>query len=227
LKKALMIACCLLSAALAMGSCVEVELAKPPKSSSQVRIVVSLEGHPASRVTVDFCTNGGRSCRTAVTGDDGVAGAPLLTHGEYYSVVAMLDDGAAGSLLLQVSDIGKATTTFSIDVTGSFHATQNGLAATDGLPIRERLQAFQGLLRDASGAMIAGPSLRIMRKGSDDHAVVQSLKSDATGEFSARLEDGMYIAFFLFPGFRTQVVPFEIAAQAKKELLVNLPVHQC
>jgi hypothetical protein len=222
-----MIACCLLSAILAMGSCVKVEQAKPLKSSSQVRIVVSLEGHPASRVTVDFCRNGGRSCRTAVTGDDGVAAAPLLTLGDHYSVVAMLDDGAAGSLLLQVSDIGKATTTFSIDVTGSFHATQNGLAASDGLPIRERLQAFQGLLRDASGAMIAGASVKIMLKRSADHAVVQRFKSDATGHFSARLEDGMYIAFFLLPGFRTQVVPFEIAAQGKKELLIKLQVNQC
>jgi hypothetical protein len=172
---------------------------------------------------VDFCANGDRSCRTAVTGDDGVAAAPLLTHGEYYSVVAVLDDGAAGSLLLQVSDIGKATTTFSMDVRGSFHATQNGLAATDGLPIRERLQALQGLLRDASGAMIAGASVRIMRKGSDDHAVVQRLKSDATGHFSARLEDGMYIAFFLFPGFRTQVVPFEIAAHREEGIAGQSP----
>jgi len=37
----------------------------------------------------------------------------------------------------------------------------------------------------------------------------------------------MYIAFFLLPGFRTQVVPFEIAAQGKKELLIKLQVNQC
>jgi hypothetical protein len=50
---------------------------------------------------------------------------------------------------------------------------------------------------------------------------VLRFKSDANGRFSAQLADGVYIAFFSFPGFCTEIVPFEVAAHGEKEILVK------
>ena len=70
--------------------------------------------------------------------------------------------------------------------------------------------------------MIPGANIKVVRRGSADKADALRLKSDANGHFSAQLTDGVYIAFFSSPGFRTEIVPFEVAAQGEKEMLVKL-----
>ena len=72
--------------------------------------------------------------------------------------------------------------------------------------------------------MIPGANIKLVRKGSADQADVRRLKSDASGRFSAQLADGVYIAFFSSQGFRTEIVPFEVAAQGDKEMLVKLQI---
>jgi hypothetical protein len=226
-RKALAIACFLLFATLAFGGCVEVTSpAKALESSGHVRIVVLLNGRRMDRARVYFCTPGADSCISVVTGDDGIATPPPLTHG-YYTVAAELTDGSTGDLFLQVSDSIEKTSTFLMDLTKSFNAAQKALAESDKLPIRERVEVFRGAVRDPSGAILPRANIKIFRRGSADRTAAQMIKSDDRGQFSAQLGEGAYVAFFSFPGFRTEVVPFEIAAQGTKEMLVKLQVGRC
>ena len=111
-----------------------------------------------------------------------------------------------------------------MDLTPSFKAAQAVITAAEKLPAREIVREFTGSLQDSWGAMIAGANIKVVRKGAADKADVLRLKSDANGHFSAQLTEGAYVAFFSSPGFRTEIVPFEVAAQGEKEMLVKLQI---
>ena len=72
--------------------------------------------------------------------------------------------------------------------------------------------------------MIPGVNIKVVRRGPADKRSVVRLKSDANGHFSAQLTDGAYIAVFSSQGFRAEIVPFEVAAQGDKEMLVKLQI---
>jgi hypothetical protein len=224
-RGAIITSCCLLWAVLASAESVMVTTVKPLESSRHVRISVVLKGQPVKDVKVYFCTTSApQTCFSVLTGDNGVAVPHALGVGNY-QVTAVTEDQLAADLYLHVSRESKAIS-FSLDLTEAFQAAQAALDAAEKLPIRERVQEFRGVLQDPTGAMIAGVNIEVIRKGSKDKADVVRLKSDASGRFSAQLADGFYIAFFSFPGFRTEVVPFEVSGQGEKEMLVKLQIGQ-
>ena len=226
MKREFIIACCVLCSVISSAESVEVTQIKPVQSSRHVRVSILLNGHPVSNVKVYFCANGGgeQLCSSVITGSDGVAAPPRLRDGDYV-VSAVFEDELNAALYLHVSHKGKATS-FSLDLTESFCEVQNAIVAANNLPIRARVQEFRGSLQDPTGAVIPGANIKIVRRGSQDRAVVQKLKSGADGRFSAHLEYGMYIAFFSSPGFRAEIVPFEVVARGEKEMLVRLQVGQ-
>jgi len=111
-----------------------------------------------------------------------------------------------------------------MDLTPSFKAAQAVITAAEKLPARETVREFTCSVQDSWGAMITGANIKVVRKGSANAANVLRLKSDANGHFSAQLTEGDYVAFFSSPGFRTEIVPFEVAAQGVKEMLVKLQI---
>ena len=161
---------------------------------------------------------GAIACFSAYTGNDGVAVPHALVLTTYH-VVALFEDGLSSNLYLHISPQGKATS-FAMDLTPSFKAGQAVLTAAEKLPVREIVREFTGSLQDPSGALIPGAIIKVFRKGPD----ALRLKSDANGHFSAQLLDGVYIAFFSSPGFRTEIVPIEVAAQGEREMLVKLQI---
>jgi hypothetical protein len=225
-KRALtiVIVSCLTLAASAVASSVEVKELKQQTSSRHVRVAVSLNGHPAAGASVDFCTAGDKPCVSVLAGKNGISISPRLPDGNY-TVTASIEDVSGGDLYLHVSHKGKVSA-FSIDLTESFRAQRNYRAAADKLLIRATLQVFQRLLQDPSGATIPEADVNIVRRGSKNHAIVQRVKTDHSGHFSASLGVGMYVAFFSCQGFRTEIVPVEIAPQGSKELLVKLQLGQ-
>ncbi len=216
------IAGCLLWAIASVANSVEVT--EPLQSSRHVRITVLLNGRPAPGAKVDFCIVGKPPCISVLAGDDGVATPPRLREADY-TVSAALDDDLKAYLYLRVSRKGP-TKSFPIDLTEQFRAAQRLLGTAEQMPVLERLQEFQGFVRDPSGSMVAGAAIKILRKGSEDHKVFQMTKSDPTGHFSLQLAEGTYIAFFSSPGFRTAIVPFEVTEQGTKELRVILQVGE-
>ena len=225
MKAAIVPACCLLWAVAAAAESVEVTPLKPLESSSHVRISVVLKGRPVKDVKVYFCTTSApQTCFSVLTGDNGVAMPQSLGLGNY-QVMAETEDSLNADLYLHVSRESKVTS-FSMELTDSFQAAQVALAAAEKLPIRQHVQEFRGSLQDPTGAMIPGVNIKVIRKGSEVKADVVRLKSDAKGRFSAQLADGFFIAFFSMPGFRTEIIPFEISRQGEKEMLVKLQIGQ-
>jgi hypothetical protein len=224
-RPAIISACCLLLAGMAMAESVEVGTAKAEESSRNVRITVVLNGKPLKLARVEFCTTTGKQiCFTVLTGDNGVAVPQALALTTYH-VFALFEDDLSSDLYLHASPQGKATS-FAVDLTPSFKAGQAVLAAAEKLPIREIVREFTGSVQDPWGAMIPGANIKVVRKGSTDKANPLRLKSDANGRFSAQLIDGVYIAVFSSPGFRTEIVPFEVARQGEKEMLVKLQIRR-
>jgi hypothetical protein len=221
-KPAIISACCLLLG-MAVAESVEVGTVKAQESSRKVRITVVLNGKPVNLARVEFCTTtGAQTCFTVLTGDDGIAVSQTLSLTTYH-LDALFEDNLSSELYLHVSAQGKATA-FVMDLTSSFKAAQAVLAAAEKLPVREIVREFTGSLQDPSEAMISGVNIKVVRKGSADKADVRRLMSDANGHFSAQLADGFYIAIFSVQGFRTEIVPFEVAAQGEKEMLVKLQI---
>jgi hypothetical protein len=126
-------------------------------------------------------------------------------------VFALFEDDLSSDLYLHISPQGKATS-FAMDLTPSFKAAQAVITAAEKLPAREIVREFTGSVQDSWGGMITEANIKVVRKGSADKANVLRLKSDANGHFSAQLTEGAYVAFFSSPGFRTEIVPFEVAA---------------
>jgi hypothetical protein len=184
------------------------------ESARRVRISVSLNERPTLGLKVDFCTSGDKPCLASLTDENGVANSSQLPDGDY-TVTTSLDDTTGGDLYLHLSRKGKASS-FSIDLTESSRAARDFRAAADKPSVRETLQVFQGFLRDPSGATIQGAKVKIMPRGSENQATVQKVKSDSSGHFFVPLVDGIYVAFFSCPGFRTEIVPFEIAPQGSE-----------
>ncbi len=222
-RPAIIFACCLLLAVIAGAESVEVGTLKPEESSPNVQIAVVLNGKPVKLAQVSFCTvTGAQACFSAYTGDNGIAVPHALSLTTYH-VFALFEDDLSSDIYLHVSAQGKATA-FVMDLTPSFKAAQAVLAAAEKLPVREIVREFTGSVQDSWGAVITGANIKVVRKGSADKAGVLRLKSDANGHFSAQLTDGIYIAFFSSPGFRTEIVPLEVSAQGEKEMLVKLQI---
>ncbi len=222
-RPAVIFAYCLLLAVVAGAESVQVGTLKAQESSPNVQIAVVLNGKPVNLATVNFCTGTiAQACFSAYTGDNGVAVPHPLALTTYH-VVALFEDGLTSELYLHISPQSKATS-FAMDLTPSFKAAQAVLGAAEKLPIRETVREFTGSLQDSWGAVIPGANIKVVRKGSADKAGVLRLRSDADGHFSAQLTDGVYIAFFSSPGFRTEIVPFEVAGQGEKGMLVKLQI---
>jgi hypothetical protein len=220
-KIALIAAWCLLSAVVAASAAVQVEALRPQESSCNVRIAVVLEGKPVKGAKVEFCkTPGDQSCVSVPANADGIATVHRLGAGNYY-VVASIEDEVNDSLYLHVGSSRKEAS-FSIDLSRSYRQSQVFMAAAAQLPVRDRVQGFRGSVQDPSGAFIQGVNIKIIQKGTDGKSDVVRLKSDATGHFSSPLADGIYIAFFAFAGFRSQIVPFEVTSQGSKDLPIVL-----
>jgi Carboxypeptidase regulatory-like domain len=222
-RRAAIVAACLLCATVATAESVVVTKLVPQESSRHVRVAVVLNGKPVKGVKVDFCRTApeGQACFSVLTGRDGTATLRALTLGDY-QVFAVTADRLVADLYLHVSN-KRRVTSFSLDLTKSFRAAQEAIAAAEKLPVREHVCEFRGTLQDPSGAPIPRADVEVVRKGFEGKDVLW-LKSDAEGRFSTQLADGVYVAIFYSQGFRTEIVPFEITAQGEKEMLVKLRV---
>jgi len=90
-----------------------------------------------------------------------------------------------------------------------------------------RVEAFRGIVKDISGAPLAGASIIVVKRESQAKDVVLIGKADAEGHFADQLAEGSYIAVFFFRGFRPGIVPFEVTKAGSGELPVSLGVGSC
>jgi len=213
---------CVLLAGFACAECVEVEGPKPTESSDHVRVVVTLAGKPLSGVRVGFyLQDSKRASSEGASDQNGVVITPKLNSGDY-TLVATLDDEVESRVWVQVKGQGP-TTTLKVDLAPQAHEAQRA----DGSPLRDRLQAFAGTVRDVSGAGVSNVRIRVIREGVQGKAAILRFTPDANGGFAADLPEGRYIAFFFSVGFRPEVIPFELTRGGSGDLHVALQVGAC
>jgi 5-hydroxyisourate hydrolase-like protein (transthyretin family) len=229
-KTAALAAWLLLLAAPRAGFC-SVEVNAPPKKSSRNVVITTLfDGKPRQGVKVEIYrlrkqeeANPGI---TLITGEDGTIAPPALSSGEY-RIVASADLNLVAYLSVRVSSHSKEkTSSFSMALVATrFPTWDQQVAAAEQMPVKARVQEFRGIVRDPSGAAIAGVSVEILRKGTQGKERVAQLKSGKDGGFSSKLADGSYIAVLSAQGFSTQLVPFEIArTEGRGDLQIKLDI---
>lgn len=230
MKTAAIAAWLLLLVAPRAGFC-SVEVNAPPKKSSEnIRVTTSVDGRPRKGVKVEIYRYrkaiDASPSFTLVTGEDGTVAPPALSPGKYW-IVASAELNLKADLDLRVFSRSKGkTSSFSMELVPSqFPTFEQRLAAAEGLPLKQQVQEFRGIVRDRSGATVPGVSIEIMRKGTQGKERVARLSSDKDGRFSTDLPDGKYIAFFSFSGFQAQFVPFEVSKmQGRGDLQIRLEI---
>ena len=225
---------CVTLAGTASAECVEVTSIAPQESSTQLRIVVRMDGEPLRGAKLEFYDGAMHFAFSVFADRNGIAAPPELAIGRY-SVTAtpyeafpglLIHGDAAGFLSLSVVD-KKGESTLHMDLAKPVQEAQQTLEKAEKLPITAHINAFQGTVLDPTGAVVAWASIQVVKKGSEDNIVVLRTKADAKGQFSAQLTEGLYIAFAFSPGFRTAIVPFEVTKVGSEGLRIILLVGAC
>lgn len=228
----------LLTSMAAANSCVVESLAEQ-ESSRYVEVTVFGEEPPRGVRIEIYPYEGGKMIfpgaeqalkprRSLVSNTGGKVGPLKLAPGHYYVVAKAAHDLKASLYLNVLSSPAKKRSMFSIYLMPPCNMPPPHMAqwplAIEQMPIKDRVRAFSGKVYDPSGAPVAGTSIRVIRKATEGKGQVAELTSDSDGRFTAQLPEGVYIAFFLSPGFTTAIVAFEITKEASEDLRVMLMV---
>lgn len=156
------------------------------------------------------------------TDANAVASFPKLARGVYR--VEAGDRHWSAELYLNVAR-KKGRSAFDID-----------LIRIDGLPatavprvgllttLSTRIKDFHGTVVDPTGAPIPQTAIYVYRENAWDGDPLLELSTDNVGGFDAHLENGIYVAAFVCPGFQRRVLTFEVTASGKPELHISLDV---
>jgi hypothetical protein len=90
---------------------------------------------------------------------------------------------------------------------------------------RENIREFKGVVLDQSGGGASGMIVQILPRGVREDARSIKTITDPNGQFAVHLADGIYTALFVFPGFHSEIVTFEITQTGTaKDLRVLLRI---
>jgi len=208
-----------------------VSVVAPVQSGRKVYLAVVLNGRPQKRVKVEFYryeVGRGQEHKprlSRATDDDGWVKVNNLAPGHYY-IVASSDKNLHAYLYVDVfAHVGKTPSAFSMELQPSPYPTREQLLANaEKKTTLDRVTQFRGVVHDPSGAEIPRVLIEVVRKGTERKDRVARLKSGKTGRFSAQLSAGVYVAIFTASGFRTQLIPFELAKDGLEQLNVTLQI---
>lgn len=223
---------CLLLASLYPAPAMQsVTVVAPAKSGERVRIAVLLNGHGEKGVRVDifrYQLGSGRAEKWlfALTSDAyGWVNPRRLPPGHYHAI-ALSGNMLRADLYLDVSpDSGKSAIAFPMPLLPSGIITREELIAkAEQKPLTDIVKEFRGVVYDPTGAVIAGASIEVVRKGTAGKVKVANLKSDEKGKFYKRLRYGEYVAIVSMPGFETRFLSFAVTEGGAPQLNVTLSV---
>jgi hypothetical protein len=224
----------LLCAQMACAECVEVtpdpyKTLTPLASSGTVQITVTLDGKPLPNAKVMVSTKG--DFLLSVSGDaHGVAQLRDLKPGRY--LITTSENEASDEILLDVSaKPPTGVSLFTMNLVNTFALPYFGgrfPAKLAEMPASEDFREFAGVVRDQSGASVAGAEIEIYPSGTWERATLVHVIADQDGHFSAKLPDGLYRAVIHMPGFKPYPVVFRILqAGDTKEFLAVLQIGSC
>ena len=219
----------LLAVSTARAECLSVEVLSPQKSSPDVHITVLRDGKPVSGAQVVLALNGMHL--SLATNERGSVALPKLSPGRY-QVSASDDRGLGAELVLDVSECqGQKPSSFEMAL--GYKAPpppteEQLIASAERMEVRDRVPTFEGVVEDPSGAPVYNTIIRLFPKGFRDKAHAMEIATDSEGRFSAPLTNGLYIAFFQSPGFKTFVSVVEVTQGGKaKGIRIILQIGMC
>ena len=235
MRTAIATVCCIIVTTVAWAETIAVYAGQLREiSSGHLQIAVMLDGKPLKGSRVDIYKwnfhgsadkAAGPLCFSGLTNAYGVATPPVLAAGDY-RVLATLDEVSTFMELWVIDEPREMTTLSMIDLTQPVHWVRqlqdDAVKRAEGLPTRDHLKIFQGIVVDVSGAILPEAKIWITKNEPGGRTVVFSLRADAAGQFSAQLPDGFYLAIFYSEGFRAEAVPFEVAQPGSGNLRVAL-----
>jgi hypothetical protein len=201
------------AAPLRANSVVEVLTCQP--SSQGARITVDLKGKSVKDVTLVITTLENQLVQSVALNDSGSAKLPPLPPGKYL-VTASAPENLAAEMCVEIPHNKlKQLSSFSLVLqTQQPNALpiEAILITAEKNPPSEHIEEFKGIVVDPAGATIAGAEIEIFPKGARIRGDARAVKSktNAEGQFSVPLAEGVYTALFMIPGFQTKVVTFEI-----------------
>ncbi len=221
-------AACLFLGSAAAGECTVGKGTYFLPSSDRIRITALLNGNPQKNVELDLFATTGVPRFSLSTKDDGVAELPQLPPGKYRVFAGALDKLRAALFLEVTMSAGGETSSFSMNLTvGSDQpqATQSMLAISEKNLCEEKFREFKGLLLDPQGSRVSGAKIEVFQFGFLERGPVVEIKAASDGSFSASLADGRYLAIFTMPGFRTELLVFEVAKKENsKDLWISMQI---
>ena len=122
------------------------------------------------------------------------------------------------TLYLEVKEEEKPVTRFQMRL------IRRDLDGAEDAPPSAWVADFRGSVFDQSGAAVPQAQIDVFRKDSVDDGPFLQMRSDEKGNFSAHLDKGTYVAVFVYRGFKTHVLVFEVTEKGKAELRVSLEV---
>lgn len=239
MKRLAIAICCVLLCHYARSS-VKVEKIVPHECTQVLRIAVTLNGKPVSGAVISvragfFPEEDPRSFIS--TRDDGIASVPKLAAGNYRVDVsfggirsAVFDDPVTTVLYVHVVpklDVSTIPIDFwkpTQELWRSNNAFDQQLKGVNWHG-HDRIQSLRATIVDSTGAKVPSAKVWVVRMTPQATWEVVSLgASDVSGQFSAQLRDGRYVAICSSAGFRTAIVPFEVTKDGSGELRVALQI---
>ncbi len=214
------VAGCLVFVSWPVSACSLVEVVDTRPSSQNARITVLMDGKPQKDVKLVLSAVAGELRLTMVTDASGTVKLPRLPDGRY-CIVASASPTLRAELCLDVSKGGNRKPS-SFSMTLSIKpppppTLEDLLAAAEKGPLGMRTQVFAGIVQDPLGAPVLRAQIAVYSRGSLDKTHPLRFTTDEQGRFFASLESGAYTAVFQAPGFRTEILTFEIAPDAERE----------
>jgi hypothetical protein len=160
---------------------------------------------------------------SSVTDEEGKIKTSELPPGLYLVLANGAHDGFAQLVINVLPDSTAQITSFTMYLCAD--PRPSWTPAAEKMPIKARVSVFRGIVKDQLGAVIPSAWIDIVKKGTEGKEHVAKLKASLDGSFSAELPPGLYIAFFYNPGFKDEIVPFEVAKEGTGsiDVILNVP----
>jgi hypothetical protein len=188
-------------------------------SSPNIEVIVTRRGNSVAGVPVTFHIDNRPSDQpywSAFTDANGKVLPPKLPPGNYR---VSATQGKRDARLYVDVETGKLSRTTLV-----MKLILPGVGEAEDAPVTRKVKDFHGVVLDSSGSVLSETDIEVFRKDDLDGGPVLRVHANKKGEFSGRLNSGVYVALFHCQAFKTYVAVFEVTEKGEGELRVTLEV---
>ena len=204
------------------GECGVVE-PESHSSTQDARVLVTLDGKPARRLSLDITISGagGESRVKRVTNRHGTFDLKKLSPGSnYVTVSTALGVKPISTAMIRLDVTERVSDSSPISLALSHQPTPPRYempGVNMAPPIEFTVSRFAGRIFDPSGSGVPGAQIAVYRRPYAIDAKPTTFQSDDRGNFGGFLESGAYTAVIMSPGFKLRIAGFEVRREAPEQ----------